>query len=948
MLGPVRLLVDREPVPLTSAQQRAVLARLALEPDQPVSASRLVDTLWPTSAPSNALGNLQSYVSRLRTLLGPDRLVHEPGGYRLMVSPMSVDVGAAHALADEGASLAAGDPGTAAERVQDALNLWRGEPLSDLPDRLVFAPEIAQLEAWRQQLVEDRAELRLASGDAAAAVPDLERAVAGDPLREKYVELLVRALHAVRRTADALATVSSYRRRLAEETGLDPSAEIRELEQRILTEDPEPGSSAQRRRAAAPHRRPRSLRPPSDLFIGRDADLDQLRQVMTAHRMVTVVGPGGIGKTRLMLELLGSADRSPAMTDEPLVSALVELAAVGGADDVAAATAAALGVATAPTGMIDALVDRLSGEPTVVVLDNCEHVLSAVAELAGALLSRCPELSVLATSRRRLEVDGECVVRLGPLATRDQVELFCHRAAMLRAGFTDSEPARRLVTEICGRLDGLPLAVELAAQRESVFGLSQLRDGMVAGLSILDPIGSGGRAGGIAPAAEWSYRLLDEGARVLFDRLTVCSGGFSLDALRHFAPEDGRAPALLAELVDASMVLIDHAQRPPRYRILEPIRQVGEQHLDHSQRHRAAEAHGSWLREHVDVARHAQNARSPDAGRLLERERANLRQALRRSATEEAWQDAAHLGIQTALLAVDHPGLDLIDQLAQLEHAVRHADVSDETRARCLAAAGTSAWLSGRAAEGVKLCNAAVDLLPDDWACVFLRAQSLVFVGGVEAIEWDTRTLLADDKAPAWARATTVCIAAMIREFSGDHDAAAQWVSSESSLLDQVGAADGFVSYTHGELMVRADPAGALRAFDHAEELASSQGHGYAVFVAQVGKVGALTRLGEDSAADICLDALVGTREAGMWPQVWMLLRLAAELLVDRGDADTATALLDAADADPFAPPILTGDVGRIARIRAAATSTAARAASPPLSRAEAVTAALEALQPRG
>ncbi len=917
VLGPVRLLVDREPVGLASVQQRILVACLALEPGRPVSVPRLIAALWPGDVPANSQGNLHSYVSRLRRVVGADRLVHEPGGYRLVVEPTDVDVGAARALVAQAHALLPGDPAGAGELLDGALGLWRGEPLADLPDRLAFAPDLADLDAWHRQLTEDRAAFRLAAGEAVAAIPDLERMLAADPLRERGVELLMRALHAGGRTADALALARAYRLRLVKETGLDPGPDLPALEQGILTDDPALRIRSQRPVVPSVARSRPPVRPPEDLFVGRVEDLRQLRDALADHRLVTVVGPGGVGKTRLVVELLSSAGDPGGGAPEAAACAFVELASVTGPDEVAAATAARLGLTAAPAGTIDALVDRLCGEACLLVLDNCEHVRGSAARLVRTLLARCPELRVLATSRRRLEVSGERLVRLAPLSTEAQIELFYERATRLRPGFESSAQARRLVAQICGHLDGLPLAVELAAQREAVFGLRQLHDRMAAGLSILDPIGSGEDVGGIAATAEWSYRLLDGSSRALFDRLAICAGGFSVEALVHFAPEERAADALLAELVDASMVLADHGPDPPRYRILEPIRQLGERHLDQPAHEAAEAAHTAWMRRHVAAARRAQDDRSPAAGRLLQQERANLRQALRRSVEGAAWTEAASLGIETALLVVDNPLLDLLDPLVQLARVTGDdTDVDDRTRALCLAAAGTAWWLSGHAESGVRRCSEAVDLLPDAWAPVSLRCMGRLLLGDVEGVEEDARRVLEHAAAPAWLRATAACSATLIHEFLGDHAAATAWAVRHASLLERVAAVDGFVDYTRGELMMAEEPERALRAFERAEARCRAAGLEYNRMVAQVGRASVLVRLDQEGAVPACAEALTDLREAGMWPQVWMMLRLVAEFLAPRGAPGLALALLDAADQDPLAPPVLDAEGDRLARLR--------------------------------
>ena len=484
-----------------------------------------------------------------------------PGGYRLDVD--NTDVRRAERLVAEADDGARGDPARAAALLTDALGLWRGEPLADLPDRLALAAELAWLREWRLGLQERRIELLLDTGQPVNALPELEQLARIEPLRERPQLLLMRALHQVGRTADALTTARAYRRRLADETGLDPGRGMADLEQRVRTDDP-------RLRAPDPAPAPVAApttpgrRPPADRFVGRGAEIAAVRSALRHHAVVSVVGPGGVGKTRLVLELLASAAGR---------AVVVELAGVTTAADVPATVGAELGLRAASVDIGGAIAVQLGIGPVLLVLDNCEHVLDAASGLVAELLVRCPGLTVLATSRRRLGVPGEQVVRLGPLPEPDRVALFCDRAALLRVGFDAHRPE---VREICALLDGLPLAVELAARREAVFGLRALRDRLAGGLQVLEPAHAGDRTTALVPAAEWSYRLLDPQARTLFDRSAVAVGGFDLGALDHLAPAGTANPAaLLAELVETSMVLADHSVEPPRYRLLEPLRQVG-------------------------------------------------------------------------------------------------------------------------------------------------------------------------------------------------------------------------------------------------------------------------------------------------------------------------------------------------------------------------------------
>ncbi len=569
LLGPVEVRVGGTVVPLSSVPQRLVLARLVLARGRVVPVAELVDALWGDTPPANAVGNLHSYVSRLRRLVGSARLAREPAGYRLRLPDDRVDVIRVERLVADARSVASTDPARAAGMLGEALGLWRGEPLSNLADRLAFGPDVARLAEWRRQVREEWFELRLTAGHAADVLPELEEAVAGDPLRERVHLQLMRALHQAGRTAEALRVADGFRRRLVDDFGLDPGPALGELQRRLLADDP-----ALRARPRRPPQPAPAVYPvPTDRFVGRGRELELVREALRAHRSVTVVGPGGVGKTRLVLELLrGHGDGAPTY--------VVGLAETPTTADVAVVVAGALGLRAAPEGGRTALADRLGREPALLVLDNCEHLLAPAADLVAELLGRCPAVRVLATSRQRLGVAGERVIRLGPLSEADQVELFCDRAALLRADFEVSERTRGLAADVCRLLDGLPLAVELAACREAVFGLPQLRDRLSAGLEVLEPARGGDRSTAVTATVEWSYRLLDPDAQALLDRLAVCRAGFPAGALDYFAPAGaGNGAALLAELVDASLVSCDLTADPPRYRLLETVRHVGLGHL---------------------------------------------------------------------------------------------------------------------------------------------------------------------------------------------------------------------------------------------------------------------------------------------------------------------------------------------------------------------------------
>ncbi|MDN3021895.1 BTAD domain-containing putative transcriptional regulator [Streptomyces sp. S.PB5] len=905
LLGPVRLCVGGGPRPLSSVPQRIVLAVLALRPGRVVPVSELIDALWDEEPPRGAVGNLHSYVSRLRKAMGDGApIAREAAGYRLLLPPDAVDTGLVERRVTEART--ASGPAHAARLLGEALTVWRGAPLADLADRTAFTPDRARLTEWHRQLCEEWFELRLLSGEAADALPDLEAAAALDPLRERLHLLLARARHQTGRTAEALAVVEAFRLRLAEEYGLDPGPAVAELHRRLLADDP--GLRVPRTAAGTgPHdpppsrgpvARPRALSP-ADRFIGRKAELAQVREALRDHRVVTVVGPGGVGKTRLVLELLDE----PGPASGPVH--VVELAEISEPSGVAGAVVAALGLRSAPEGEVTAVADRLGRAAVLLVLDNCEHLTGAVRDLVREWSVRCPGLRVLATSRRRLDVPGERVVRLGPPVEEEQVELFCDRAALLRDGFRPSAAVR----EVCRMLDGLPLALELAARREAVFGLPQLRERLSAGLDVLEPVRGGDRATAVTATVEWSRRLLDPDARDLLDRLSVCRGGFGADAVDHLAPAGaGRPAALLAELVDASLVACDLTAEPPRYRLLETVRHTCAAHLDGSEDARAA--HARWMLEHARRVHRLRRDRSPEAAVLFRQERANTLETLGWLAGSARREEAARLALMTVMVLADDPDLPLLALLRGLDPAL---PLADDTEAELALAVGVAAWLTGDGRAADRLLGAAVEALPERhqyrWMGRFYRLTNRMYQGDVTGVEEDADALLHDPAAPGWGQGSAVCCAALVREFAGDHVAAERWLAREEVPLTELSRVDGFVTYTRGELAARRDPALALDLFARAHRQSEAQGNVVVREIAAIGRAALLVRLGRHEEAVVACHVLLGgLRRLGMWPQVWMVLRLTAELLVALDELGTAAALFTAADSDRLAPTVFGTD----------------------------------------
>src|SRR5712691_7174767 len=456
LLGPLSLSRDGEPTAIGGQKPRALLAALLLEPNRVVSRDRLIDALWGELPPDTARNTIQVYVSQLRKLLPDGALETAPPGYRLVVDPETVDVFQFVRLGDEGRSrLAAGDAAGAAETLRAALGLWRGAPLADLAEEPFAQAEIARLEELRLATLEDRIDADLALGRHGQLVPELERLVVEHPLRERLRAQLMLALYRSGRQADALAVYQRARRTLVDELGIEPTESLRQLERAILAHDP-----ALNVPQAGPMSPRRAPTPPTPL-LGRERELAGLADVVRRDdtRLVTLTGTGGIGKTRLALELVrrlapefrhGSAVASIATLREPTL--------------VAGAILEALGIPEVGSNAEEEVLRALADSELLLLIDNFEQVLPAARSIAR-LLDGTPGLKVIVTSRAPLRVAAEREVPVPPLADDEAAELFIARAQAADPNFALSERNAGAVAEICARLEGLPLAIELAAAR---------------------------------------------------------------------------------------------------------------------------------------------------------------------------------------------------------------------------------------------------------------------------------------------------------------------------------------------------------------------------------------------------------------------------------------------------------------------------------------------------
>ncbi|WP_433511838.1 BTAD domain-containing putative transcriptional regulator [Nonomuraea sp. CA-143628] len=587
VLGPLAVWTDQgEPVTIPGLKVRALLADLLVDEGRPVSTDRLVDDLWAGEPPAKSAGALQVRVSQLRRALeeaepgGKNLIVSRAPGYLLKAVEGTVDAAQFTDLLARAET--AESPRTRAELLSDALALWRGPAFADFADEEYTRSAILRLEEQRLSALEQQAEARLELGEHGLLVGELGDLVARNPLRERLRAVHMRALYRAGRQSEALASYADLRERLAEELGLDPGPELAALHQAILGQDPALSSPADRPVTNLPA----SL---SDL-IGRDGALAEVRTLLENNRLVTLTGSGGVGKTRLALE---TATRlADAYADGAW---LVELAPLdrgtrtpeADVQAVAETVAAALDIREESDGtpLADRLADALRSRQLLLVLDNCEHVIERVAELTGRLLRAAPGLRVLATSREPLAVAGEVLWSVPPLdvpvgadpgevARSEAAQLFVARAAASARGFTLDEGNAGAVAQLCRRLDGIPLALELAATRVRALGVH----GVVARLDDRFRLLASGQRG--APARQqtlmavidWSWQLLTEPERAVLRRLAVHADGCTLEAAEETCAEDGLDVLdLLARLVDRSLVVVADGTGGMRYRLLESV-----------------------------------------------------------------------------------------------------------------------------------------------------------------------------------------------------------------------------------------------------------------------------------------------------------------------------------------------------------------------------------------
>lgn len=679
LLGPFEVVVDGAPIELSARRPRAVLAALVLRAGKPVSVDTLTEAVWDGDAPASSGSVLRLYIAQVRRALPPGRLVTKAPGYQLDLEDGELDAARFELLfADGRQALEGGNVRLARTLFGRALDLWRGEALADLAASSFARDEAARLDGLHLACVEARVDADLRLGRHERVLADLERLVAEHPLRERPRGQLMLALYRAGRQADALGCYRAGRAVLVDELGLEPSAELRELERRILDQDPslDAGSEGEPDTFRVPQ--------PQTPTIGRDSALTEirLRLLNPGTRLVTLLGPGGIGKTRLAIELgheLGSHFADGA--------ALVDLAPVTEVALLLPAVARALGLREAgATGWRELLEEELRNRELLLVLDNFEHLADG-AEQVSELLDAAPRLTVLVTSRRVLRLAAEQVVDVGPLDGRAARELLASRAA--RAGASVDLRGTEF-HEICERLEGLPLAIELTAPWFRTLASGELLRLLNSRLDALarGPRDAPARHRTMRSAIDWSIQLLDPPERRLLGRLAIFNGGFSTEAMLDVGGPEASVEQLDA-LVSASIVQSSGG----RHRLLEVVREYAEE-LPSAD----PEGRGLHALHFLRLAETAETGLSgADQAVWLERldaDHDNLRVALdwlvRQGEAKLELRLAASLGRFWYMRGY------LSEGLACLEHAVGDASCDDEaTVAKALRTSSALALLRG-------------------------------------------------------------------------------------------------------------------------------------------------------------------------------------------------------------------------------------------------------------
>jgi len=846
---------------LGGPKQRALLAILLLEANHAVSADRLIDALWGDRPPDTAKNTLQVYVSQLRKLLPEGALETVAPGYRLAVAPEELDLSRFDELAQQGrAALRIGDAATGAQALGAALALWRGPALADLALEPFAQTEAARLEELRLAVLEDRIEADLALGRHGPLVAELEHLIVENPFRERLRAQLMLALYRSGRQAEALAVYQRTRRTLVDELGIEPGESLRQLEQAILAHDPALEAPAGGGTAEG-------IPAPPTPLLGRERELATLSELCRRDdvRLVTLTGIGGIGKTRVALEL--ARRLAPEFRDG---ARMTDLATIHDPALVPRAFLQALDLPDAAQDPEEALVQALGGAQLLLLVDNLEQVLEA-APMIARLVEAAPGVTFVATSRAPLHVAAEREFAVPPLADDEAAELFVERAQAANSAFVVSEQNAAAVAELCRRLDGLPLAIELAAARTKLLAPATLLKRLGNRLQLL----TGGRRD--APARQqtlrttldWSHDLLGEGEQLLFARLAVFEGGCTLGSVEAVCADGDSVLDPLAGLVDESLVRQQGADEL-RFSMLETVREYALEQLARSGEEEEIR------RRHLDHFLALAEAAEPELFApdqitwfaRLEDEHDNLRAAL--TSALDSGDPLSGLRLAVAIRRFWSIHGHLAEGREALERALAASPAEPSgLRARALNGAGILAGEQGDFEASRESLEAALETAraadaPDTISAALTNLGNLAFFRG----ELDAaRELYAES----------------IDHFASLEDIRGQALSKENM---------GLLELTAGDVPK------AVRWLTEARDLAREAGVDHEIAAASRSLAAALIELGEtDRARKLLGESLTLSREIGEPHGVAVCLDTYAGLAATVGETERAATLFGASDA---------------------------------------------------
>jgi predicted ATPase/DNA-binding SARP family transcriptional activator len=937
-----------------SANQRHLLALLACRAGHIVGAEQLVDALWGEATPRHPTAALQNLVSRIRSrLVGEDRdlLVTRPPGYGLMVGPGSLDQTDFEDLLARARSETTPEAGIA--RYDAAFELWRGGPYGEFADSALLRQEAVRLEEVNATAREDRLALVIRSLPE-QAVGELEALAAATPYRERVHALLMEALHRSQRTRDALHAYRSYREMLVDELGLDPSPAMQQLEHAILThtlehtEAPPGATRVVSRRHNVPLRR--------TTFVGRSDDMVALAAHLEQARLVTVLGAGGAGKTSLATEVARSLEGA---FDDGVW--LIDLLQVSDGDHLADHVAATMGLAALRRDQpLASLTEHLASRRALLVLDNCEHVVDQAARLAGTLLDGAEDIRLLATSREPLRLSGEAIHRLAPLdvpaetATPAEVfasaagQLFVDRVTAADLSYASAEADVDRIRSICRRLDGLPLALELAAARVPSLGLAEVADRIDHRFDLLTSTDRDAipHHQTLQAAIGWSIDLLDDRHRALLAQLSVFVGGFDLSGAEAVCLDPGDEPTAVVDglglLVDRSLVAVRRDEDGAlRYRLLETIREFARSELcsDDVARH---ERHRDWC---LHLAGSIGDGFLSDTSSWYARLRLefpNLRAAFQWCLEQGDAAGALDLvaSLRWAPFNTGHLYGECATWIETSLAAARGTDVPAETLGRGMIAAGAVAGLENRAPEAVALLSEALTTLHEAhapgeavWSYMWLGAFTADLGDFEQAVEHTRQGLdiaLADSTPTAIVylanqHAENAMAASIMHGI--DRYAEIARDAYELAVLHATasGIEEGLIRAENGRALLdaTADPARVLAQCTRALAAWKELGHGNRLIMSLVSAARVALLAGEPAtAASLNSEAADAMEHVGWRQPLGRLLETAAVHALDTGDRARA-ALLRGGATSRFLTPRWFVPIGAPERF------TAARAAEP-------------------